>query len=119
MAAGSRPFGVTLVGLLIVLSGIVIIIGSLVAFFSGDSAGVGLVALIVSLLIGLIYVGLARGIFHGSSGARMVVALLTVISIIDGVLHLFTFLWLGLWQVLAGLIILGLLYSARAKEFFR
>ncbi len=118
MAAYGRPFGVTLIGVLMIIGGLLTVIAGIIALFSGDTAGLGIVALIVSIVIGLIYLALAKGILVGSAGARLVVAVVTVINMIFGFLHLFSNLTLGLSQLLVGLVILLLLYSAKAKAFF-
>lgn len=116
---GKRPFGVTLVGLLVVLGGIAAILTGVLGLFSGDSVGVGLVVMIVMIVIGLIYLVVAKGIFTGSNGARMLVALFTLIGIVQGAFAIFyNSVTVGLSEIIWGLIILTLLYSGRAKVFF-
>lgn len=115
---GPRPFGVTLVGILIVIGGISAILSGLVGLFTGDSLGLGIVALIVLLVVGLIYLAVAKGIFAGSGGARMIVGIVTVVSIIGGFFALFGNPLGGILQIVWGLIILALLYSGKAKAFF-
>lgn len=118
MPAVKRPFGVTLVGLVIIISGILAVIGGIVGFFDGVTLGWGVVALILDIIIGIIYIALARGIFAGSAGARAIIALITVFYIIVGIIHLFDFTVLGVWQIIIGLVILALLFGGRAREFF-
>ena len=80
---------------------------------------------IVSIVIGVVYLLVAKGIANGSRGARMLVALLTILSVAQGFWVLFTNLSnisvviAASIQVLIGLAILGILYSRRAGEFFR
>lgn len=115
---GPRPFGVTLVGILIVIGGIGAILSGLLGLFNGDSLGLGLVALVVLFVVGLIYLAVAKGIFNGSGGARMIVGIVTVISIIGGFFAMFGNLASGIVQIVWGLIVLALLYSGKAKAFF-
>jgi len=122
----SRPFGVTIVFLLILLSGALLVLAGIVRLFNrGDDATVTVTLAIVSIVIGAVYLLVAKGIANGNRGARMLVALLTILSVAQGFWVLFTNLSnmsvvIGSSiQVLIGLAILGILYSRRAGEFFR
>jgi hypothetical protein len=122
----SRPFGVTIVFLLILLSGALLVFGGIVRLFNrGDGATVTVTQAIVSIVIGVIYLLVAKGIANGNRGARMLIALLTILSVAQGFWVLFTNLTTmsvviaASIQVLFGLAILGILYSRRAGEFFR
>lgn len=122
----SRPFGVTIVFLLILLSGALLVLAGILRLFNrGDEATVTVTQAIVSIVIGVIYLLVAKGIANGSRGARMLVALLTILSVAQGFWVLFTNLSnisvviAASIQVLIGLAILGILYSRRAGEFFR
>jgi hypothetical protein len=122
----SRPFGVTIVFLLILLSGALLVLAGIVRLFNrGDEATVTVTQAIISIVIGVIYLLVAKGIANGNRGARMLVALLTILSVAQGFWVLFTNLSnisvviAASIQVLIGLAILGILYSRRAGEFFR
>ena len=119
--AGSRPFGVSLLTIIIVISGILGVIAGIVALLDfGDT--VGLISGGIVLLVGVIYLLVAKGLWNGSSGARLVVAIVTVLSLLNGIWILFTAAgqrWSGLFSVIVGLIVLGILYSRRATVFFR
>jgi hypothetical protein len=119
--AGSRPFGVSLLTVIIVISGVLGIVAGIVALLDfGDT--VGLISAGLLLLVGLIYLLVARGLWNGSSGARLVVAIVTVLSLLNGLWLLFTAAgqrWSGLFSAVVALIILAILYSRRASEFFR
>ena len=69
----------------------------------------------MSGVLGLIYLAVAKGLFDGNGGSRLIVAIISVINIIVGV---FNFLNGGIIQILVGLIVLILLYSAKSKVFF-
>ena len=119
----SRPFGVTLVFLVILLSGLVAIVAGIVRLFTRGDAdnNVTLVAALVTILIGLIYLMVAKGIASGSRGARFVVAIVTIVTIGMAVWMLIGSpgLWVSLVaQIVLGFIVLALLYSARSRQFF-
>lgn len=117
---GSRPFGVTIVFIVVLVSGALAVIAGIWRLFNRED-GVGWISAAVTIAIGAIYLLVARGIANGSRGARFLVALVTLLMIITSVWAIFVSP--GLWptlviQILLGLIVLGLLYSARAKQFF-
>jgi hypothetical protein len=113
---GARPFGVTLVGIILIIDGILALIAAVVALLGiGDGFTSAIAAAIVAGVIGLIYLAVAKGIFDGNKGSRLIVAIVTVINIIVGI---FNFLNGGIIQILVGIIVLILLYSAKAKVFF-
>jgi drug/metabolite transporter (DMT)-like permease len=118
-----RPFGVTMVFIVILISGIFQVVAGVARLFNrGENANVGLWAAIITILLGVIYLLVARGIANGSRMARFVVALITVLSIASAIWIMVTApsLWVALLvQILLGLIVLMLLYSARATNFFR
>jgi len=119
--AGSRPFGVSLLTVIIVISGILGIIGGIVALLDFGNS-VGLISALVVLLVGLIYLLVAKGLWNGSSGARLIVAIVTVLSLLNGIWMLVTVAgqrWSGLFSIIVALIVLGILYSRRATIFFR
>lgn len=115
---GPRPFGVTLVGVLIVIGGIASILVGILGLFSGQSLGWGVLALIIAIIVGIIYLLVAKGIFNGNAGSRLIVAIVTVINIIGGFFNLFSNLYAGISTIIWALIILALLYSGKAKAFF-
>lgn len=114
----SRPVGVTVVGILIVIAGILGIVVGILGFLSGETAGWGIAVLIASLVIGVIYLLVAKGIFNGNSVSRLIVGIFTVISIITGFFAFFGSWSEGLVRILWGVVILALLYGGRAKAFF-
>lgn len=122
MSTVARPVGVTIVGILIVISGILIIIGGVMNLFNEEvRLSVSIVVLILMLVIGLIYLAVAKGIFDGNNFARLLVGVITVINLLVGLYHaIFIELlrWNGIVQAVIALIILGLLFSRRATEFF-
>ena len=123
MANGiARPMGVTLVGVIIVISGLLgVVTGVLGLFNRNDSVGVGLLGLIVSVVIGIIYLLVAKGIFDGNRISRLIVAILTVINLLKGISYLFAgrdIIVNGLIDIIVALIVLYLLYGGKARVFF-
>jgi hypothetical protein len=121
--AVKRPFGVTLVFIVILITGAFQLFAGFVRLFNrGDNATVGLWAALITIAIGIAYLLVAKGIANGNSLARFLVALLTILMIIAAVWMLIAApgLWVALIiQILLGVIVLLLLYSARASMFFK
>ena len=122
MSLVPRPFGVTLVGILIVISGIFSVIAAIIGLFDANlRVGVSLISLVLLLIVGLIYLAVAKGIFDGNPFSRLLVAIVTVIGLCVGLIHLIFVAGLrvnGFFQIVFCLIILGLLFSRRATVFF-
>lgn len=122
MSEVARPVGVTIIGALMVLSGIAALVYAVIWFFQPDvSDGFGYVSNSLMLITAVIYLVLAKGIFSGSSLARLIVIIFTVLELLDGVRHLIFVPGLrviGAIQILLALVILGLLLSRKAAFFF-
>ena len=122
MSANDRPAGVTFVGILIIIVGILGVIGGVLGLFDAETRkGLGIITLLLTLVISVIYLAVAKGIFDGNSFSRFLVGLVSVISVIVGILHLIFASGMrvnGLIQAIFALIILALLYSAKARMFF-
>ena len=118
--AGARPIGVTIIGAVIVIEGILLLLGGILGLFTGQD-GVPILVPIITGIIGLVYVLVARGLFRGSGGARLLVGILTLISLVIGVWTLLFYSGIriqGLIQALIAVIILMVLWSPKAKAFF-
>ena len=123
MANGiARPMGVTLVGVIIVISGLLgVLLGVLGLFNLNDAVGAGIWGVIVSMVIGIIYLLVAKGIFDGNRISRLIVAILTVINLLKGISYLFAgrdIIVNGLIDIIVALIVLYLLYGGKARVFF-
>jgi hypothetical protein len=121
--AGNRPFGVSLLTVIAVFYGAyAVAIGILALVAGGTSTIVGAAA--GTIFIGLIYLLVARGLWRGSSFARLIVTIVTVLSLTAGVLVLIaadgtTAKTAGAVQALVALVVLALLFNAKAKAFFK
>lgn len=118
--SGARPFGVSLLTVIIVISGILGLIAGIVALLNFND-NVGLISALILVAVSVIYLLVARGLWNGSGGARLVVAIVTVLSLLNGVWMLFTASgqrWSGLGSAIVAIIILAILYSRKASAFF-
>ena len=123
MANGiARPMGVTLVGVIIVIDGLLgVLLGVLGLFNLNDAVGAGIWGVLVSMVIGIIYLLVAKGIFDGNRISRLIVAILTVINLLKGISYLFAgreIIVNGLIDIIVALIVLYLLYGGKARVFF-
>lgn len=121
-ANGPRPFGVTLVGILIFVVGVLGVITGILGIIQRDQlpGSIALSAVIATLVISVIYLLVGKGIFNGNRGSRFLVGILTLINLIAGIITAFApgRLVTGLIQALVAIIILGLLYNSSAKRYF-
>ena len=120
-----RPVGITIVGILILLMGVISVLSGIVGIiaYAADSAGVGVAMLpltVIVLIFGVIYLLVAKGIFGGSPVARIIVAIVTVLSLVASVIQLFTTdqKAASVLAILIDVVILWILYGTKGKEFF-
>jgi hypothetical protein len=72
-------------------------------------------------VFGLIELAVARGLFRGSNGARIIVAIINVLTIVSGLVAAFqpgNQRGTSFGQVVIAIIVLALLYSPKANEWF-
>jgi hypothetical protein len=123
-----RPGSVTFVAVLTYINGILSVIGGILILLTrnqmagpGNSGSLAAITTgaIISIILGVVIVIVARGLLRGSSGSRTIVAIVMVIDILNGVLMLFTLQVVsGVVQILWSALILALLFTRRANEFF-
>ena len=131
-APARRPGGITLLAVLIVVSGLLGLIGSIAVIigrgnddFVSDT-GVGSSTLlwvgIVGVIIAVVYLLVARGLTRGSGLARGLAALVAVLSLASGIYQAIiqsgSLRWSAIVSALLALIVLLLLFSPRANAFF-
>jgi hypothetical protein len=128
-----RPFGVTLIGVIGVIQGILVAIAGLALAIENDNAdllrhvgrtdaevlgtGIGL------LVVGLITLLVAWALLRGSNFARWLIGIIEIFHLASGVYLLFgydgAYLWDGVVYVVIAVVVLYLLFgSARSEEFF-
>lgn len=129
--AGARPGGVTLVAIIVWIQGALNIVSGIIGLFNLNSAAYiaqfggrtqAVTATIVVLVFGLIAVAVAGGLLRGSRVSRAVVSIVLLLSLITDVWALFA-VPSALFSAIVGgflaLIALVLLWSGRARAFFR
>jgi len=121
-----RPAGVTVVGVIVFLLGLIYIVGGLLMTISElmlditDFSGLP----IIMMLLGLIYVLVGKGLFDGRRLSQLVVGIVTVLGIIGITLGLFTgditvsAIISYLIALAINLLILAVLFGARGRAFF-
>jgi drug/metabolite transporter (DMT)-like permease len=120
---GPRPFGVTIVFLVIIITGLYSIVLGVLRLFDRDETGLSIAAALSMIVIGLIYVLVARGIARGGRGSRFLVSIVALLSIISALWVWISSIGHNLWltalvQILLSLIVLALLYTQRARMYF-
>lgn len=120
---GPRPFGVTIVFLVIIITGLYSIVLGILRLFDRDETGLSIAAALSMIVIGLIYVLVARGIARGGRGSRFLVSIVALLSIISALWVWISSIGHNLWltalvQILLSLIVLALLYTQRARMYF-
>ena len=127
-----RPGGVTLLAVLIVISAVLGLIGSVIVIVArNDSDFVNSTSVssdtllwvgVIGLLNALLYLAVARGLTRGSGLARGFTTLVAILSLAGGVygfiIHSGNLRWSSLSSALLAVIVLVLLYSPKANAFF-
>jgi len=112
-----RPFGVTVIMLLIILQGVFgLVIGIFGVINWKDETPI--VVSLVTIIIALIYLGVAGALGRGNRGARFLIAIITFLVLVNGVIWLFSNLWTGIIQIVISVIILLVLFSRKATAYF-
>lgn len=133
MNSPARPGGVTLVGILTILSGVVDILGGAYIFLNRENAtvqantGLDASGIVVGSLFyvgfGLFVIVMGRALMAGSNVARFLVTVVMVLRLLGLALGVGRFSGLELGQLVVqgvlALAILVLMYTPAAREFFR
>ncbi len=131
-APARRPGGITLLAVLIVVSGLLGLLGSIAVIIGRGNddfvkdTGVGSNTLlwvgIVGVIIAVVYLLVARGLTRGSGLARGLAALVAVLSLASGIYQAIiqsgSLRWSAIVSAVLALIVLTLLFSPRANAFF-
>lgn len=115
-----RPLGVTLVAILILLVGIGMVIRGVLGLVNGGEGGAGIVVAAVLIIVGVIYLMVSKGIWNGNRGSRLIVAILTLIALIGSIFTLLNpgELVASVVQIVVSIVILALLFGAKARAYF-
>lgn len=119
--AGTRPIGVSIITIIIVISGVLGVIAGVLALLNFKD-NVGLVSGLIVAVVGLIYLLVAKGLWNGSGGARLIVAIVTVISLINAVWTMIAIdgqqRFSGIGSAIVAIIVLAILYGKKANAYF-
>ena len=118
-----RPLGVTIIGVLLLLAGLVVILSGVLIGSLADLSDIELAVELVALVIGLIYIIAAFGFFKGWSWVWLVTMVILVLGII---IDIASWVIQGMDDIVGLLIdliipVIILLYmnSQNVKAFFR
>ena len=113
-----RPFGVTVIMILIVINGILTVVSGVIsALMLRDD--INIVYSLILIILGLIYLAVAGALGRGNRAARMLIAVVTVLMLIVGILGLFSGnIWTAVIQIAISVVILLVLFSRKASAFF-
>jgi lysylphosphatidylglycerol synthetase-like protein (DUF2156 family) len=118
-----RPLGVTIIGVLLLLAGLVAILSGVLIGSLGDLSDIELAVELVALVIGLIYIIAAFGFFKGWSWVWLVTMVILVLGIIidiaSWVIHGMDDIVGLLIDLIIPVIILLYMNSQNVKAFFR
>lgn len=130
-----RPAAITVLAALIVISGILTLLTSIVLIVGSQSpefvsstypnSGTGTVLWlgILGVILALAYLAVARGLLRGSGLARGLATVVTVLSLISAILGLIfntgNLRWGSLGSGILAAFVLYLLHSPKANRFFR
>lgn len=118
-----RPLGVTIIGVLLLLAGLVVILSGVLIGSLADLSDIELAVELVALVIGLIYIIAAFGFFKGWSWVWLVTMVILVLGIIIDIaswaIHGMDDIVGLLIDLIIPVIILLYMNSQNVKAFFR
>jgi hypothetical protein len=130
-AAARRPAGVTLIAVLAWIEGALGIVAGIVLLVfrnepsvqvEGASESALITSAILTILFGVVVVLVAGGLLRGSSGARIVVTVVQLLAIVGDAFTAWAYPGQFAWSAVSALIsllIIVLLWTGRANDFFR
>ncbi|OPX69068.1 MAG: hypothetical protein A4E37_00628 [Methanoregulaceae archaeon PtaB.Bin056] len=119
-----RPLGVTIIGILWIIGGLLLLLAglglaALGAVIAGPIGGVvGLALGFVLIIIGIIEILLGIGCFKAWGWVWTVGVIITIISLVMGIINLFSDWMSGLVSIIISAIILWYLFQANVKAYF-
>lgn len=126
-----RPGLITLLVVLVLISGALSLIGGVLLLIvgigtgidvDGMAGGVVIALAILTILVGVVYLAVAKGLSAGNPVSRTIVAIVTVINLVGNVYTTFARTdnsrTSAIGGIIFGVIVLAILYSHKANEFF-
>jgi hypothetical protein len=125
MAQGDRPLGVTIIGILFIIGGIITLIGGGIGGLVMSVLGLGIVGLILGgilAIIGIVYIILGIGCFKGWGWVWTLAVIFAILGIIMQIASLALTGTAGIVSVIIGIlinaVILWYLFQANVKQWF-
>lgn len=117
---GTRPLGVSILSILILLTGLGLGIRGVFGLLNGGEGPAGIVVAFVLLVVGVVYLLVAKGIWNGNRGSRLIVSVLTLIALVGSLATLTTpgETAVSIVQIIISLVILLLLFGRKARAHF-
>lgn len=113
-----RPIGITIIAILMIISGILFIIGGIGFTALGVLSLVFLAAGIGSILLGIASLVVAWGLLKGAGWAWIITLILTIISVIVNVAHIAGGNTASIIGIIINGIIIYYLYRPNVKSYF-
>ena len=104
----SRPFGVIIATILMVIVGISVLINGIIVPY----------ALPASIVIGILWFVFAWGLFTGKGWAWIITVILAIISAIFNILSIFSLSYGSVFSLIVNIIILYYMYRPNVKTWF-
>lgn len=118
--ARSRPVGVTIVAVIVLINGALSTIGAIISLFAGANPGN-----IIALILGILTLVVGAGLFARSQIARILTAIVLVLQVASAI-FLIGSTGFGtiavIWPIISGVLsVIGLilLFSKQANAYFR
>jgi len=117
--ARSRPLGVTIVAIIVLVSGAIGTIGAIISLANGSTASG-----IISLILGILTLAVAGGLFARSQIARIITAIVLVLQIASSIFSIGSGFgtFAITWPLISGILALAaliLLFTKSANSYFR
>ncbi len=118
--AGNRPVGVTVVAIIVLVSGVIGTIGAIISLASGS-----LVSGIISLVLGILTLIVSAGLFARSQIARILTTIVLVLQLASAIFSVGSIGFGSIsvvWPIISGVLSIAgivLLFSKQANAYFR
>lgn len=128
MTRTNRPVGVTIVAVLLIVTGILGLVAGILAIVAtlagAEAAGHLIILAVLAILAAILNLVFAAGILRGNRVARLIVTIVQIISVLGAVASLATSpaaesIWGHILNIAAPVVIILLLWAGeRTKAFF-
>jgi len=122
MAENARPLGVTIIGILWILAGLLMAVGAGVggaALAIMGLGGLGAMVGVIFVIIGLVFIALGIGCFKGWPWVWPVGVIFTIVALIINLLSIVSMPAGAIIGILFDIIVLWYLFQPQVKAWFR